>query len=655
MKIRGLLALLIASVSMQTMAENQHYPINRDPLLQTAFVSLPLGSVQPQGWLKDQLQIQADGLTGHLSDFWPSIRDSKWKGDPEGEEWERGPYWLDGAVPLAFLLDDKELLSKIQPYMDFILSSGQDHGWFGPQSGKDRWPLAVALKVLTQYHEATHDPRALNIILNYGRFIANTPPDWPDRDWRGMRAMENLPSLYWAYRRTGDPDMLKAAKSIQNNCFDWARYFLEFPWDSEAILKNRIPHNWGPVGMTAHVVNVAMAVKYPSLWYQQARDPLFKEAQYAALTNLDRHHGQVAGRISGDEHLSGTNPTQGTELCSVVELMYSLENMMEVLGDVQFADHLELLAYNANPGTCTADYWAHQYDQQSNQVLCSVAPRAWSTNGDASNLYGLEPNYGCCTSNMHQGWPKFVKHLWMATHDNGLAVMAYGPSTVTATVAGGVQATITETTNYPFDGAVRFTINVPKPTTFPLHLRIPTWAEGTTITVGDAVIKPQPGTFCAVERVWNYGDTILMNIPMKLRTETRYNDAVSILRGPLYFSLKIGEERKIIKKHHETLPVYDYEIYPTTPWNYALALDRAHPENSISVITKKVDPVPFATEAAPVTLTITGRQIPGWGMEKNSAGETPLSPVKSDQPETQLELIPYGSTRLRITEFPILH
>ena len=63
--------------------------------------------------------------------------------------------------------------------------------------------------------------------------------------------------------------------------------------------------------------------------------------------------------------------------------------------------------------------WSHQYDQQVNQVQCTInQEHGWSTNGPESNLFGLEPNYGCCTSNMHQGWPKFVSHLWLRTAED---------------------------------------------------------------------------------------------------------------------------------------------------------------------------------------------------------------------------------------------
>ncbi len=641
---------LFAPVAIE--AANMHYPVNPDALLPNEFVALPLGAVKPRGWLKDQLTVQAAGLTGHLDEFWPSLTESAWKGG-DGEGWERAPYYLDGLVPLAYLLDDPRLIEKVHGWTEWMLASGQPNGWFGPAKNNDRWPLAVALKVLTQYQEATGDERVIPLMSKYFDYLLTNPPDWPDKDWRGVRAMENAVSAYWLYRRTKNDDLLKVTESIHENSFDWTSYFLDFPYTTKE-LEAGIKH-----GHPSHVVNIAMAVKHPGVYYQQSKDDRHKRAVYEGLAALDRYHGQAAGRFSGDEHLSGTHPSQGTELCGVVEFMFSLENLVEVLGDPMFTDRLEVLAYNANPGACTADYWAHQYDQQANQVLCSNAKRQWSTNSDTSNLYGLEPHYGCCTANMHQGWPKFVSHMWMATHDQGLAAVAFGPSQVKAKVADGVEVTVTEDTEYPFDGIIRFTIDVPKPTTFPLYFRVPGWCdEQPKIQLdGEGPFPSAPSMrrgWLRVENAWRAGDVLTLTIPMKLRSERRYNNGVAVLRGPVYYALKIGEEYVTLASHHNSLPVKDYEIRATTPWNYGLVLDREDPAKSVEVTTRSASKVPFANDTAPVVLKVKGKPLPDWGMDRNSAAAPPPSPLDSDGPTADLELVPYGSTRLRITEFPVI-
>jgi hypothetical protein len=91
---------------------------NRTPLAQSAFYPLPLGGVRPTGWLQAQLKIQADALGGHLDETWADVGpNSGWIGG-SGESRERGPYFLDGLVPLAYLLDDARLKAKAQKYID---------------------------------------------------------------------------------------------------------------------------------------------------------------------------------------------------------------------------------------------------------------------------------------------------------------------------------------------------------------------------------------------------------------------------------------------------------------------------------------------------------------------------------------------------------
>jgi DUF1680 family protein len=336
--------------------------------------------------------------------------------------------------------------------------------------------------------------------------------------------MEHAVTGYQLYRLTGAEWLPAAIEKIQKNSKDWTSYYEVFPWDSLAVAEKRLPLNWKAEGLTAHVVNNAMAIKYPGLWYQQSRDDRYKKAVYDGLAKYDRHHGQVGGRFSGDEHLSGCHPSQGTELCAVVELMFSLEKLFEVFGDPLFADRLELLAYNSLPGTFTPDMWAHQYNQQSNQVLVTNEKRNWSTNKDDSNIYGLMPNFPCCLANMHQGWPKFVEHMWMATNDNGLAVVAWGPASVTAMVGKGEEVTLDVETNYPFDGKIVITIATERSVKFPLHLRTPAWAEKGSIRFHGESVKTDPGSKLILNEKWANGDRIEIDFPMEVRTERRFNN-----------------------------------------------------------------------------------------------------------------------------------
>src|SRR3954471_20841346 len=135
-----------------------------------AFRPLPLGAIRPSGWLLRQMRIQADGLTGNLDRFWPDVAESKWFGG-RAEGWERAPYWLDGAIPLAWLLDDTPLKARIAKYVEYIVSHQRSDGWYSPYptdavtTRYDLWAILLANKVLAQYHDATDDARVLDAVV----------------------------------------------------------------------------------------------------------------------------------------------------------------------------------------------------------------------------------------------------------------------------------------------------------------------------------------------------------------------------------------------------------------------------------------------------------------------------------------------------------
>jgi len=642
MRIPGaLLTLMLCSMALAAPA-----PVvrNRAPFPPNAFYMLPLGAVKPEGWLKRQLQIQAAGLSGHIDEFWPSLTpDSGWLGGT-GESWERGPYYMDGLVPLAFLLDDARLKAKAGKWVRWTLENQRADGAIGPEKNKDWWPIMVMLKVLTEYQEATGDARVVPLMEKYFAHQLASLEKQPLDKWAIYRWPDEALSVAWLYNRTGDRRLLDLARLLSKQGYNWRAQFEDFQFRGKA--------QKGETALKTHVVNNAMALKTSAIWWLFSRDAADRRAALGQLEVMDRFHLLPNGVHAGDEHYAGRSPSQGTELCAVVEGMFSVEHMIAILGDAALGDRLEKMAFNPLPGACSGDMWSHQYDQQPNQVLCTLAKRDWTTNGDESNLFGLEPNYGCCTANFHQGWPKFAASLWMATAGDGLAAMAYAPSRVAARVAGGVDVELVEQTEYPFRDNIGITVNPSATAKFPIDLRVPGWATEARIALnGKAVAGVRAGTFHRIERRWMKGDRIELVFPMKVRVSRWHQDSAAIDRGPLVYSLRIGEDWR---KLRDKAPAADWEIYPSTPWNYALDIDMANPEASVEVVEKPVGDTPFSSQGAPVELRVKGRRLEKWTLVNNSAGPLPPSPVASPAPLETLTLIPYGSAKLRVTAFPWL-
>lgn len=624
-----------------------------------ALHALPLGSVQPQGWLRRQLQLQADGLSGHLEEFWPDLGPtSAWLGG-SGEGWERGPYYLDGLVPLAYGLDDAALKAKAQKWVDWALHSQRPDGGFGPAKNQDWWPNMLVLKALMQYQEATNDPRVVPFMARYFAYQSSQLAQRPLHEWAVYRWAEELLPIRWLYERTHNPQLLTLAGQLARQGFDWQQAYAHFQFTqptSSASLGLAGGNN--DLALRAHGVNNAMALKMPALWGFTGGTQANRQAVYNQLKMLDTYHGLPNGVFSGDEHLAGRNPSQGVELCTVVEAQFSYEELLALLGDPQFGDRLEKVTFNALPATFDPTMWAHQYDQQPNQVLVSRAHRQWSTNGDESNLFGLEPHFGCCTANMHQGWPKFAARLWLASPEGGLVAAAYAPNRLrTVLGAGGGAVVIREETDYPFRETVRFTVEKGSKQAFALKLRIPAWATGSTVAVNGkaATSAPQPGTFYTLQRRWKAGDAVELRLPMQVRVVPGYNKSVSVERGPLVYGLKLGEEWTKLRDRPSLAD--DYQVQATTPWNYGLLLPTGlAPASAFKVKELPLSGVLFSPTGAPVELQVPGIRLPQWQLVENSAGPPPASPVgvPAGAPTELLTLIPYGATKLRITAFPLV-
>ncbi len=674
-------------------AAHSNYLQNRAPLEPLAYLELPLGSIAPRGWLKEQLDHMASGMTGNLDSIYPEVVGPRngWLGG-DGDGWERGPYWIDGLLPLAYILNDEKLKAKLRPWIEWTLTHQTEEGYIGPvpfdrepenerglQRGqrKDWWPKMVMLKILQQYYSATGDERVIDVLTKYFKYQLNNLPVRPLDDltfWANRRGADNLQVVYWLYNITGDAFLLDLGNLIDEQTFPWTTVFLNEPNRTDSVpyrfyKMKGYPFDTTEINGTSvsqigsiHTVNFAQGLKQPIIRFQQEPDPKYLKAVKKALHDIKKYHGQPQGMYGGDEPLHGTDPVQGIEFCAISEEMFSLESILKITGDMAFADLLEKITYNALPTQASDDFSSRQYFQAANQVELSdrVETSFEAENHKKTNfVYGILTGYPCCTTNMHQSWPKFTQNLFYGTPEGGVAALLYAPSTVEMKVADGIVLKITETTGFPFRNTVDFKLTLDRSARFPFHLRIPEWTKNFTIQINQKVFEPViKNNIAILEREWKDGDTVTLTLPMQLTTSIWHKGATVVERGPLVYALKIRGEEKT-KNRNDGYGEFT-EIYPVDDWNYGLLrFDRDDINQSVRVVEKNWDgSYPWNLENAPIELMVKGTKLSEWKLVKGapvfprSINETTQMPKNSVIEE--ITLVPYGCSTLRITEFPTI-
>jgi hypothetical protein len=630
---------------------NALYIGNRAPLLPSSLMKLPIGSITPKGWLRSQLELEAEGMIGHLPEIskWCKFEGNAWA-DPKGEGhsgWEELPYWLKGYGDLGYVLKDEAIIKAARRWIDAGLASQEPDGWFGPRSLKtslkgkpDLWPHMVMCNVLQSFDEYSGDRRVLPFLTGYLNWLKGQPDEnFGAGYWPRIRFGDTIETIYWVYNRSGEPWLLELAERIHRNMQDWTSGV----------------HNW-------HNVNIAQGFREPGVYYQQGGHAQLLQAADRNYQTVMESYGQFpGGGFAGDENCRPgfTDPRQGFETCGMVEFMHSFQMLTKISGAPLWADRCEEMAFNSLPASMTPDLKALHYLTSPNQVQLDAGNKAPAIQ-NSGTMFSYSPFevYRCCQHNVSHGWPYYAEELWLATADGGLCASLYAASEVSAKVAEGASVRISEETDYPFSETVLFRLSLGKATKFPLYLRIPKWCASASVKVnGQRVrVQPAPLSYLVLEREWKDKDTVTLQLPMEIsvRWWAKNNDAVSVDLGPLTFSLKI-EERWTRYGGTDGFP--EHEVFPAGPWNYGLVLDAKNPARSFQVIRKNrpLPAQPFTPGSAPVELRAKAKRIPAWKQDPQGlVGELRPSPVKSDQPVEKITLIPMGAARLRVSAFPVI-
>ena len=591
--------------------------------------------IKPLGWLKKQLEIQAEGLSGNLDKMWDDIRNSAWiGGDKEG--WERVPYWLDGFIPLAYLLENEDMIARAKKYIDAIISYQKPDGWICPCTDENRktydtWAIQLITKTLTVYYQCSKDERIPDVIYktlrNYYEMLESG--EIKLFEWGNARWFECFVAINFLYERCGEEWLKDLAKILREQGMDY----------NEAIpLWKRPLNRWR---FDTHIVNIAMMLKSEAISCGMLGGEYTDNAEMLHEI-LKNHNGTPVGLFTGDECLSGLSPIQGTELCAVAEQMYSYEILYSFTGDKKWAERLEVLAFNALPATISDDMWTHQYDQLSNQIACVKFPAKpiFRTNGQESHLFGLEPNYGCCTANFNQAWPKFALSVFMHSGDTVINSVPVPSELKTEDKYIRIE------TEYPFKNEFRYTVKAEKG--FRFDIRIPSFAKNLSVNGENADAETLSFDIGAGEE-----KEIVVSFDTEPYFESRPHGLNTVRCGSLVFSVPVKFEKNMLEYERDGVerkfPYCDYELIPVSDWNYAYS------SQNLEIQRGEVSGIPFSSENPPVTVKASVKKI-DWGYEDGY--DTVCAKVPESREavsgEEEILLYPYGCAKLRMTEIPII-
>lgn len=639
-----------------TSGTNAYYTPNRAPLMPTPLVKLPITAFTPGGWLRKSLELQRDGLTGHLGEIsvWLTKEDNAWLNkDGKGKYgWEEVPYWLRGYSRVGYVLRDPKMIAETKVWVEGTLDSGRPDGDFGPihnHSGgfRDLWAQMLMLQVLQSWYEYSGDGRVIPFMTKYFRWqLAIPDPHFLKDYWENSRGGDNLASVYWLYNHTGDKFLLDLATKIDRNTANW-RQLGDLP--------------------NYHNVNIAECFREPATYFQQSGKEADLEASYRNFDFIREKFGQVPGGMFGaDENARAghDDPHQATETCGFVEQIGSNALLTAITGDPKWVANTENVAFNSLPAALTEDYKALRYLTAPNMAVSDAANHAPGVENGGPFLLMNPFSSRCCQHNHTSGWVNFLEGSWMGTQDNGLAALLFTEGTVKAKVGDGTKVTVASTTKYPFEDTVRMTVTTPKPVAFPIYLLIPAWAKGSTVVSSGETVKGEPGKYVRLDRIWTSGDEIAIRLPMKptLHVWDQMKDSVSVNYGPLTFSLKVDEKYQRVDGLKTAIgdsgwqPGADptkwptYEILPESPWNYGLV------QKPTFKVVKKPWPAngyPFTLAGSPLEIVTEGKRILSWTLDQNGlVAILPESPVSVSTPAEPITLVPMGAARLRITAFP---
>jgi hypothetical protein len=654
MKNKAVIVLsLLLSASILSFGQTSKYKLSPNPEFSKYNLLSPV-QITSKGWLHQFLEYQKSGLTGHIEDAGYPFNTGMWtaeinngKKDIYWWPYEQSGYFVDGCIKAGYLLRDTFLINKAKKQVEFVLNKKNDDGRLGPQDLKGRWnkwPYTGFLRSFMTEYTVNHDPAIIDaMVKHYSTYKGEEFADELD--------LCNAEEMCWLYGITGDASMLHEAETAYAT-FKSDHKYRDRDGKDINFASDRVPDYHG-------VVYIEI-VKIPAILYSYTGKKEYLDEALHGIAKMEKYDMLVSGVPSSTEHFLGISETAGHETCTLSTIPYTYGYMLQVTGNAVWADKIEKAVFNAGIGAITKDFRSHQYFSAPNQFIATMTSNHLGYD-DARMAYLPGFDTECCTGNVNRFMPYYIEQMWLATKDNGIAAALFGPSEIEAVVGRAKQkVTIDESTKYPFEEKIDFKVSTKKPVKFPFQLRIPAWCKTPSITINGKklVADLEPGQFYTLNRVFTNGDKVTLSVPMTVKITSWPHDGIAVERGPIVYSYPIASTVDTVQNYKKSTAAFPGTEYrPTVAWNYALLVNNP---SDVKVIKNGDHGYPWSADVAPVELKVPAEKLTNWTLKatKDSKGQptqqTSAFPANRDSTgkKEYINLVPYGSTFLRLTVFP---
>lgn len=623
------------------------------------FREAPIRAILPEGRVKSLMEAQWKGLGSQPEEQGYPFTSCMWAGeiDQSGhavpEAWwpyEQTAYLVDGLYRLGVFLrmDDVQALPKKN--LDYVAGHPRKDGRMGPDClGSGQWAPTVFGRALMAAYDYTGDKRYLEIIRSHVDAGGTTQMD---RDVC-LGEVET-----WLYAKTGEKRYLASAQRR------WARRDVDTPGMLSMPALTTAAEKRHILPMDIHGVTSAEIGKMPAIVYLWDGDTRKRDFAVRYFEDFFTLNEAPDGCPTSDEHCTGRTGADQLalhELCSVNDHMWALGYLTMATGEAIWGDRLDKMFWNAGLGHVSKDWMSAQYFSGCNQVTSpgrgnhrgGPCPRTWSR-----HYFGLmySPHPGgaaCCSGNLHRLLPSYVGRMWMTDRAGDPVKVLYGSSRFLF-VKDGVAVELEEKSNWPYDGIATYTVHSAKPVRFAFSARIPGWTEGAEMKVekrggrGEGKkIACSALSYAKIEDTFVEGDVITVSIPMPLLQWKEENGTTFVTRGPCLMAYPIPEACAPLPKggyYNGTDKAPAWELYPKGPWNWGL---KFYPKGLEGVATLEM------RDGTPV-VKIPAYHVDNWYMDPVSERQRDLRNEASHivtRPSETIELVPSGTTRLRIGLF----